>query len=51
MKTVRVAVDNVPEDLKNQFRAWCLTHGTTVQAQVIAFLRWTVERDRKGKIQ
>tara|TARA_B100000745_G_scaffold287751_1_gene224676 strand:+ start:463 stop:618 length:156 start_codon:yes stop_codon:yes gene_type:complete len=50
MKTVRVAADKVPEDLRNRFRAWCLVHGTTLQEEFIRFMRWTVEQDRKGKI-
>ena len=51
MKTVRVAADKVPEDLRDQFRAWCLIHKTTIQEQVAKFLQWTVEKDQKGKFQ
>ena len=50
-KTVRVSVDKVPEHLRNQFRAWCLVHGTTMQDEIAKFMRWTVEKDQKGKIQ
>jgi len=46
----RLAIDKVPDDLKNAFRIWCLTHRTTMTEQIIAFMRWTVEQDRKGKL-
>ena len=51
MKTVRISADKVPEDLRNRFHAWCLVHKTTQQAEIIRFMRWTVEQDRKGKIE
>jgi hypothetical protein len=50
MKKTRLSVDKVPEDLRNQFRAWCLVNGTTMQQEIIKFMSWTVERERKGKM-
>ena len=51
MKDVRVSIDKVPEDLRNNFRAWCVKRGSTMQKEFLKFMEWTAQKNQKGKIQ
>ena len=47
----RLTIENVPDDLKFKFKLWCLSHKSTMRAELIRLMQWTVEKDRKGKIE
>jgi plasmid stability protein len=48
MKTIMIK--NVPEQLRNEFKAICARKGSTMSAEILKFIKQVVEKEVKKRV-
>ena len=47
----RLTIEKVDPDLKRRFKVWTINNSTTMQKEILRFMKWTIEKDQKGKME
>ena len=43
----RLSIEKVPDELRRQFKVWCIRKGSTMQKEIIRFMKRVLEEDVK----
>ena len=46
---IRLLIDDVPADLKQEFKIYCLTKRSTMRGEILRFMREAIESMKEAK--